>query len=530
MHTFARVCAIAILGFTSPPLEGQGPIVVPAGGDLQAALDRARPGQAVLLEPGATYVGNFVLPAPPKGGESRGYVTLATAPGTARLPGPGQRITPALASALARLKSPNSSAALRTAPGARYWRLELLEFLPNPGGFAEIIQLGDGSSAQQTLASVPHHLVVDRCYVHGDPDQGQKRGIALNSADTAILGSYISDIKAAGQESQAIAGWNGPGPYVIENNYIEAAGVNVLFGGAEPSIPQLVPKEISFRWNHVAKVPAWRGSRWQVKNLFELKNGRDVVVEHNLFEYNWTAAQPGYAILFTPRSSGTAPWTVVEDVLFRFNVVRHAAAAVNILGRDNNGPTEQTARIRIVQNLFDGIDGRAWGGNGEFLLIGQGPSAVTIEHNTILQTGNILSAYGRSGGQVEPIGDFVFRDNVVRHNTYGVHGQDAGVGADTLRTYFPAAVFTNNVIAGGKASLYPPGNVFVGADELPAQFVDFGAADYRPSADGRLRGAASDGGDAGVDFTRLMRGLTVTDQERARSRDLAPRPTARKRR
>jgi hypothetical protein len=88
---------------------------------------------------------------------------------------------------------------------------------------------------------VPHNLVLDRVYAHGDPSLGQKRGISLNSASTTITGSYIFDIKAVGQDSQAICGWNGPGPFMITNNYLEAAGENVLFGGADPSIPNLVP-------------------------------------------------------------------------------------------------------------------------------------------------------------------------------------------------------------------------------------------------------------------------------------------------
>ena len=37
-------------------------IVVRADDDLQAAIDRARPGDTLLLEAGATYTGNFVLP------------------------------------------------------------------------------------------------------------------------------------------------------------------------------------------------------------------------------------------------------------------------------------------------------------------------------------------------------------------------------------------------------------------------------------------------------------------------------------
>jgi len=35
---------------------------VPPGGDLQKALNAAKPGDVITLQPGATYTGNFVLP------------------------------------------------------------------------------------------------------------------------------------------------------------------------------------------------------------------------------------------------------------------------------------------------------------------------------------------------------------------------------------------------------------------------------------------------------------------------------------
>lgn len=100
---------------------------------------------------------------------------------------------------------------------------------------------------------VPHNLVVDRVYIHGDVTVGQKRGIGLNSASTSIVNSYIAEIKAEGQDSQAICGWNGPGPYLISNNYLEAAGENVMFGGADPAIVDLVPSDITFTRNHLFK-------------------------------------------------------------------------------------------------------------------------------------------------------------------------------------------------------------------------------------------------------------------------------------
>src|SRR5438105_2527537 len=150
---------------------------VPAGSDLQAALDAAQPGDIVELAPGAVYSGNFVLPLK---GQGSAFITVRSAPDPA-LPREGERIQPSHAPLLAKLRSPNGRPALATAPRAHHWRLELLEFQSNAGGSGDIMTLGDGSRAQNALDQVPHDLIVDRCYVHGDVEAGQKRGIALNT-------------------------------------------------------------------------------------------------------------------------------------------------------------------------------------------------------------------------------------------------------------------------------------------------------------------------------------------------------------
>ncbi len=214
-------------------------LTVEAGGDLQAAIDTARPGETILLAAGVTYVGHFTLP--PRTGSDLRPIVIRTG-GPDAVPA-GVRITPEQSPKLAKLRSPDGSAVLATRPGARFWTIQLIEFLPNRDGAGDIITLGDGGGAQTTLAAVPSDLVLDRLYVHGDGG-GQKRGIALNSARTTISNCYIADIKAVGQDTQAIAGWNGPGDYVIENNYLEAAGENLLFGGADPSIRDLTPTGI----------------------------------------------------------------------------------------------------------------------------------------------------------------------------------------------------------------------------------------------------------------------------------------------
>ena len=102
-----------------------------------------------------------------------------------------------------------------------------------------------------------------------------------------------------------------------------------------------------------AKPEAWRDQRWQVKNLFELKNARRVLFESNLIENNWLDAQAGYAIVLTPRNQdGACTWCTVEDVTMRGNLVRRSGGAISILGTDNSHPSGTARRFRIEDNLF----------------------------------------------------------------------------------------------------------------------------------------------------------------------------------
>src|SRR5919109_1173848 len=64
-------------------------IAVAAGGDLQAALDAAQPGDVITLQAGATFTGPFTLPK--KSGS--GWIVIRTSAPDAQLPPPGTRIT-----------------------------------------------------------------------------------------------------------------------------------------------------------------------------------------------------------------------------------------------------------------------------------------------------------------------------------------------------------------------------------------------------------------------------------------------------
>ncbi|PYN80939.1 MAG: hypothetical protein DMD96_12795 [Candidatus Rokuibacteriota bacterium] len=74
----------AFLDTTLVPPSGQT-IIVPAGGDLQAALNAAQPGDVITLQAGATFRGPFTLPN--KAG--LGWITVRTSAPDSSLPPPG---------------------------------------------------------------------------------------------------------------------------------------------------------------------------------------------------------------------------------------------------------------------------------------------------------------------------------------------------------------------------------------------------------------------------------------------------------
>jgi len=601
MHSLRTrvVLFVSILGLTVAASADAATITVNAGGDLQAALNSAQPGDTILLQAGATFSGNYTLPS--KSGTT--YITIRSSASDSSLPVAGARITPAYASLLPKLKSPNTSSALKTATGAHHWRLQFLEFQANSGGYGEIVRLG--SSSETSAAYQPHHLVLDRVYIHGDSKLGSKRGIALNSGNTSIVNSYISDIKAAGIDAQAICGWNGPGPFLIENNYLEATGENVLFGGADPVIQGLVPANITIKRNLISKplkwqspalaapasakavagsggslaagtyayrivaygacgngatcrstatanvsatlgssgsvalswsgvsgassyrvygrtsssmaqywtvtsptftdngtagtasaVPTTSGTKWTVKNLVELKNARLVLIQGNTIENCWLADQKGYAVLFTPWNSGLAPWTVVQDVTFQYNTVRHAGAGLQINGRDTTHGSEYTSNIDVRHNLFTDVSTR-WGGPGGLMVVSSGARDVTVDHNTVDHDGFIAAASGDAN-----IG-FVYTNNLSRHNQWGIYGSYHGAGFDSINIYFPGIVMRRNVLAGGAASKYPTDNYFPAASTFLSNFVNTAAGDYRLASTSPYVGMATDLTNIGADIVAL---------------------------
>jgi hypothetical protein len=286
-----------------------------------------------------------------------------------------------------------------------------------------------------------------------------------------------------------------------------------MFGGAHISVPGVIPSDITVEGNLLTKNPRWRDTSWTVKNVFELKNARRVIVRHNILQFTWGGAQAGFAVVLTPRnSSGQTPWVVVSDVEFSGNVVAHSGSAFNLLGHDDTDPSGQLARVVIKDNLVFDINGGTWDGTGTFAQVGGEPAHITFDHNTVMHSGNIVTFYSgnypdASGTRVNggPVTGFVFKNNLMHHNAYGIFGSGQAYGNGSLAYYAPGAVVQRNVMASNAsvASRYPADNQFPSVAAFNATFLNVASQDYRLVSGSPYIRAGTDGRDIGCDFTTL---------------------------
>ena len=519
--TVCGAVVVAALAFVLAERSGaqlprQRVITLRTGDDLQAALKSARFGDTIVLAAGSTYAGPIVLPFKGAGsGTDADYITIRTSDleGIANI---AERIKPALhARAMPKIVAPTEKAAVTTEPRAHHYKFIGVEFLPaaNASYVYSVIDLG--SSDYTSASQFPHHLIFDRCYVHSSGLNRARRGFALNSAETSIVNSHVSGFAGAGDETQAIAGWNGPGPFHVVNNYLEGGGEVILIGGADPAVPNLVPADIEIRRNYLRKPREWNG-RAMIKGTFELKNAKRVVIEGNLIESEILTT----AIVLTARNQGgKAPWSTVEDVEIKNNIVRHASTGINILGTDNEHHSQEAKRIRVVNNLLVDIVADK-PDNSPYFLQTNGGQQITVAHNTVQQAGKIITAYGA------PTTGFIFRDNIVQFNDYGIVCATTAseCGRDNIFcSCFPGGIFKGNVIADNLGAAandhledkYPTGNYFVSSFQRIG-FADFAHGDWQLGVNSKTRRRASDGSDPGINLDALVSAGALAAREGSR--------------
>ena len=531
-------------------------IQVAAGDDLQGALNAANCGDTVALAAGATFTGLFQVPAKPC--DDQHWIVVRTSAPDSSLPAEGTRLTPCYAGVASLPGRPDfqctstqnvmpkivfagraASGPLLFSQGANHYRFIGLEITRgNPTTrYRNLIQ----TEAVDVQAD---HLVFDRMWIHGTAQDETKGGIHLNGmSSVSVVDSYFSDLHCISRnglclDSEAINGGGGDtqdGPYKIVNNFLEASGESIMFGGAPGTT---TPTDIEIRRNHFFKPMIWKpgapdfvgsstGDAFIVKNNLELKNAQRVLVEGNLLENTWGGfTQHGYSVVLTPANQGGhCPQCRVADITIRYSKISHVGGGIDIsavVGQTGpRQPAAEGARFSIHDVVIDDVDGGVYNGPGTlFLLMSTWPStalgAVTINHVTGFPDGRVLTMLDLTSSP--QMGPLVFTNNLVGPSSEPL--ASAGGGPTNcaarelepelnLSTCFTSYVFEGNAIAGVNSN-YPPsnwpsGNLFPATLDL-VQFARLNGANggnYQLLTTSPYRGAGTDGKDIGADVVAV---------------------------
>lgn len=507
--------------------------------ELRAALKGSAPGDVIVLDAGTTYTGGFELPAKENPPGKWIYIISSA---LAKLP-EGKRVSPDDAPSMAKLVTPKTMPVFQVAGGANHWRFAGLELTAessykNAAGKGYTYFL---IGSQFNQSPLPDSMTVDRCYIHGGPEQDIVTAVQTNASKYAVIDSYISDVHAIGQDSQAVAGYDTPGPIKIVNNYLEAAGENVMFGGAGRNFNRGIPSDIEIRNNHLFKPLAWAQpgislppkNTMVVKNGFECKSCQRLIFDSNVVENVWAAGQLGFAIVLSIRSSQSGDFAVVNDITVTNNILKNVVSGFNTLAKDDQcgaasyvqckNAGEQT-RWYIANNLILFFDPKQPGGNRNVgLAISGGNDRVNgvqgalqdivFQHNTMVSAANSpcwASMWFSASGKKPPITNLTknlwILDNVLCKQPTGDWGLQ---GINGLTQYMASTEgepaldkrFYGNVIfivAGERPQSFPPHNL---ATPKTPKWVNPNKDNYELADPTWTQ--TTDGKPAGVDYSAL---------------------------
>jgi len=539
-------------------------IAVNAGGDLQGALNSAQCGDTIQLQAGATFAGTFEFPA--LDCDDAHWIIVRTSAPDSSLPAEGQRVTPCYAGVTSLLGRPvyactkgksvlatltvegPGDGPIKFQAGANHYRLLGLEVTRPKGNIGAVTLIGPdrGMSAG--------YIVLDRSWVHGTPKDESKNGFLLSGLNwVAVVDSYFSDFhctskKGACTDAHAVAGGTGnyqDGPFEIRDNFLEASGEAVMFGGGAATT---TPTDITIHYNHFFKPLQWKkghnpfqggtgGQPFVVKNHLELKNAVRVLAEANLMEDTWGGfSQTGFAILLTPKNQHTkrngnvCPICEVTDVTIRYTYITHAGGGIvlaTVLSGNggDGGPATAGTRFSIHDVVMDDIR-KSDKGFGRLFLIAnnwaENPvNTITINHITGFpddQGGIVITGNKKPNPEMYGL---VMTNSIVTTGRYPVWNEGGGdascaisdVPLTILNNCFDPYGFDDNLLIASPAqfppSSWPTGALFV-ANPNDVGFVQYKNGDggnYELEPSSPYKNLGTDGLDLGADIVGLNEAL-----------------------
>jgi Putative Ig domain len=535
-------------------------IKVNSGGNLQAALNSAQCGNTIELQAGATFSGDFNFPALNCDGNH--WLIVRTSSPDSALPAEGQRLTPCYAGVASLQGRPQypcnnpqnvlakivldtgGTGPVTLQSGANHYRFLGLEITRAVGIKAApaLIAMTQGGTGS--------YVVLDRSWLHGTTQDDTVDGFELTgTTNVAVVDSYFSDFHCADQctDAHAVGGGNGnhqDGPYKIDDNFLEASGEAIMFGGGAAT---LTPTDIAITHNHFFKPWQWmegnkpfvggtKGNPFVVKNHLELKNAVRVLIEANLMENSWGGfTQTGYGIVLTPKNQHTkegqdvCPLCQVTDVTIRYVQVSHAgggiALATGISSGGKGGPALAGARWSIHDVVLDDLSTNYVGPGNAFLILNGWPknplNTITINHVTAFpDTGSQMIFMGNLSQNASMYG-LVFTNNIMGAGRYPIWNTGGGptncaysdIPITSVSTCFTTFTFASNSFIAPPPKYDPstwPNNNMFPQSVNDVQFTNFkngNGGNYELLQASPYKNKGTDGKDLGADIVGLATAL-----------------------
>lgn len=370
---------------------------------------------------------------------------------------------------------------------------------------SECVNLGSGGSAYMGKAGITNATVSSATLEHVtnlalDQNIALPTGGLYNARNTTIVrsisgNSITFDPIPTAPDNGGIAEWQ------ATPSFIEFRG-------------NLLTKPLKWWREHLS----WNGQDYQLKNNFESKFARYMVIDGNVMENHWISAQVySMALTVRNRNGGESHASVIRELQISNNIFRNVSNGIVISqsddGSDQGGTTQKSSDITIRNNLFQNL-GKNWdSGCCTHMMInllgGANPlRRIFILHNTTdpgtTNPGDHITDFGADGGAIESL----WSNNV--HLAIGGFRDNftGGVALDmalTIRRFLPpgdATNWTKNLIVNKGSAIYPPSGIYV-TGSWPAQFVNYAAGDFTLAAGSPGKLAGTDGKDVGIDMAQL---------------------------
>ncbi len=229
-----------------------------------------------------------------------------------------------------------------------------------PGSFFGIAQLAANDPVGLKLSNLPWSMVLDRC-VHTMPSSSWRRwGFLANGIDIGAINCWFGpahyNVWPAGNDSNGLNIFQGPGPYTFKKCFIAGAEENFGIGDYGNTVGRPLQARIGDITFDECQFYRYRTNRgvYQCKNGFEFKQVARIEVTNFIIENSWSdVQQEGYGIIGW--TAGAEWYQATHDVIFENGWIKNVPGVANFSPNFHDIPNPPMKRVKFSNIVVTGF-------------------------------------------------------------------------------------------------------------------------------------------------------------------------------